>query len=208
MFAHYFNEIYFRFIYSKGLLNNLGNFPKSSIILRFTQKSLRSEALFNAISKGISTLNLSYWKQTSILIINPKLGHFNKFMCITSNEEFTWNLGVVCSESYEQYSIVKKSFVFLNPCKSSCSYYDSSQTGFNSSSHKHCIRQSLKNYREIKVNCSCFILKNVDLVQEIIGQTDNSSHDFCLKDERYVLSFYDNYSKLCTDLCPIDCIHK
>ncbi len=55
------------------------------------------------------------------------------------------------------------------------------------------------------MNCSCFISKDNGNIFELISQSDNTSYNICLKDENYILSFYGNYSKFCTDLCPIDC---
>jgi hypothetical protein len=178
------------------------------VFLIFSPKNLRTDSSFDTISKKFSTIDTSYWKQTPILKISGNSEEYSrKNLCFFISGNYLSTLQFVCLNEMEEYSISKKSFVFLEtPYKSSCSYYDSSQTVFNSSSHKHCIRQCLRNYCEIKMNCSCFIFKDYDeRIYEIISQSDRYSYDICLKDEKYMLSFYNNYSKFCTDLCPIDC---
>ncbi len=180
------------------------------ILLIFSPKNLRTVSSFDTISKKFSTIDTSYWKQTPILKISRNSEEYpTNFFCFIISGNYLLNLQFVCLNEMEEYSISKKSFVFLEtPYKSSCSYYDSSQTVFNSSSYKHCIRQCLRNYCEIKMNCSCFtnIYKdNEKWVYDVISRSDDTSYDICLKDENYMLSFYDNYSKLCTHLCPIDC---
>jgi hypothetical protein len=175
------------------------------IFLIFSEAKSRSESSFDTISKRISTIDTSYWKQTPIFKISAESNENSRF-CFLINRNYFWNIQSVCLGKFEEYSIAKKSFVFLEtPYKSSCSYYDSCQTVFKSSSHKHCIRQCFRNLCEFKMNCSCFILNDDKMIYEIISQSDETSYDICLKDEKYMLSFYDNYSKLCTDLCPIDC---
>ncbi len=107
----------------------------------FSQRKSKSHTLFDTISKRYSNIDTSYWKQTPIIMISTIYeGVFDKVLCFDINKI---NLGITleCLGVFDKYSIAKKSFVFLEtPYKSSCSYYDSSQTVFNSSSHKHCIR--------------------------------------------------------------------
>jgi hypothetical protein len=194
---------------NRNLIRTLEIFKYATIFLKFSQIKSRSKFLFDTISKKRSNFDTSYWKKTSIFKI---FYNFNKksyrSFCLAINENYFLSLKHICLKEFEEHSIAKKSFVFLGtPYKSSCSYYDSSHTVFNSSSHKHCIRQCLRNYCEIKMNCSCFIFKRNEVINEIISQFDSTTYDICLKSKQYMLSFYDNYSKLCTHLCPIDCIN-
>ncbi len=198
-----------KYNYTNGSLIESSKIFKTSLIvsLIFSPKYSRTDSSFDTISKKFSTIDTSYWKQTPILKISRNSEVYSRSsFCFFISGNYFMIFQLVCFNETEEYSIAKKSFVFLEtPYKSSCSYYDSSQTVFNSSSHKHCIRQCLRNYCEIKMNCSCFILKLNNEIYEIISKFDNTSYDICLKDKNFMLSFYDNYSKLCTDLCPIDC---
>ncbi len=166
-------------------------FKNTEIFLKFSQIKSRSDSSFETISKRISTIDTSYWKQTPILMItvNPEESGKGIFFFALDQKNNKRHYFFYLYE-FEECSIAKKSNVYLGtPYKSSCSYYDSSQTVFNSSSHKHCIKQCLRNYYEIKMNCSCFIFKdNYDkTIKEIISQSDKTSYDICLKDQNYVI---------------------
>jgi hypothetical protein len=190
-----------------SVIRYLKIFEETMILLKFSQIKSRSDSSFETISKRISTIDTSYWKQTPILMItvNPEESGMSAFI-FALNDNHNKKYDYYYLFEFEECSITKKSYVYLEiPYKSSCSYYNSSQTVFNSYSQKHCIRQCLRNYCEIKMNCSCFIIEKNKRIIEIISQSDNTSYDICLKDEKYMSSFYDNYSKLCTHLCPIDC---
>ncbi len=41
-----------------------------------------------------------------------------------------------------------------------------------------------------------------------MSQSDNEFNKFeiCLNDTNYMISFYENYTKFCKNLCPVDCI--
>jgi hypothetical protein len=77
----------------------------------------------------------------------------------------------------------------------------------NSLSHEHCVRQCLRHYRGIQINCSCFIYKVIfsdyNVIYYVISQSDNDyKNDNICSDENYSQNI-----KLCTNLCPIDCIN-
>jgi len=104
----------------------------------------------------------------------------------------------------KEFFLVKKSFEFLEfPYESNCIYYDGPKTPFNSLSHEHCIRQCIRYHCQIKLNCSCTAL---DLK---IYETDYgyNNMNFC-RNFSELSNFRDNYKKLCTHLCPIDCIRN
>jgi hypothetical protein len=190
-----------------SVIRRLKIFEKTIIFLKFSQIKSRFDSSFETISKRISNIDTSYWKQTPILMItvNPKESKKNGFF-FALNENHNKKFDIFYLSQFEEYSIAKKSYVYLQiPYKSSCSYYDSSQNVFNTYSHKHCIRQCLTNYCEIKMNCSCYLYKFDISIFDIMSQSDRSLYDICLKNENYMLSFYDNYSKICTHLCSIDC---
>jgi len=151
-------------------------------------------------------LNGKLMKQTDFLRF-----HTNS----TINSETYFSLGI--NDDYEiafflrdntELSLDKKSFELLEfPYKSKCSYYDRSEKPFGSSSHRHCFRQCIIYHCQIKLNCSCSTLGNR------VYETDYGSNDlnFCSQVlyRNYTLdNLRRNYEKLCTDLCPIDCIQN
>ena len=104
-----------------------------------------------------------------------------------------------------------------SPYELKCSYYDSSETPFNSISHKHCIRQRMRYYCEIVLNCSCFGLISEDYIT--INEMDYGfkNIEMCdISDYRNLSNSYlsfsshflNNQSMICTKLCPINCIHN
>jgi hypothetical protein len=109
---------------------------------------------------------------------------------------FQWN---------KQYFLTKETFEFLEtPYKSSCSYYNSNDTIFNSFSDEHCVQQCIRYHYEAEINCSCsvaffhgrtiFILNELDLDSN--GNPNCSSLD--------LHNSLRKYSNFCTDLYPTD----
>jgi hypothetical protein len=168
------------------------------------------------MSKKFFSLDRSYWKQNPIVQILSTFEEVSeKPIFFTVDDSFlkNYNLFEVVLIGNNNYTLAKKSFRFLEtPYKSRCSYYDSSQTIFNSLSHEHCVRQCLRYYCEIQLNCSCFISKSHYVQKsyyDIITQSDRGYDklDICSRDQNYTFYFYESYSKICNKLCPIDCIN-
>jgi hypothetical protein len=140
-----------------------------------------------------------------------------EFVRITTNSnEYDFQLYLNINEDFESKSlsrisnlnfmeqknfmVIKKSFRFLEfPYQSKCSYYNSDKTLFNSSSHKHCVRQCIRFNCEIKINCSCFIIKNTVSQMDYDFQNRNT----CQRSE-YLMTH--NFSIFCENICPNDCI--
>jgi len=104
-----------------------------------------------------------------------------------------------------ELSLFKKSFELLEfPYKSKCSYYDRSETRFNSSSHKHCIRQCIRYLCQIKLNCSCFAL------DQEVRETDYGYNtlNICYNYSEISYLKVNYHKKFCANLCPVDCIKK
>jgi len=155
----------------------------------------------NIVSKEQKILSMNNLKQNNFLRISINSTLFDQIPFVINKD----------LEKYEtiffirngQYSVLKKSFKFLeHPYKSQCSHYDSVQTPFNSLSNTQCIRQCIKYYCELRMNCSCFALRNT------INQMDNGFQnlDIC-QNWTQIESFDERYTKFCTKLCPIDCMN-
>jgi hypothetical protein len=100
----------------------------------------------------------------------------------------------------KNFMVIKKSFRFLElPYQSKCSYYNSDKTLFNSSSHKHCVRQCIRFHCEIKIKCSCFIIKNTVNQMDYGFQNRNPC-------KHTHLGYMQNFGIFCENLCPNDCI--
>jgi hypothetical protein len=194
---------------NESLIENL---PKDNcdLILQFPKFNSRTIVSNNNYLQRILSSDKSYWKQTPIIQISTNSMvenlKFSLRKAYLENElfsDFQWN---------QNYYLAKKSFEFLEtPYESRCSYYDSIETklNFGSLSHKQCIRQCLRHYCEIEMNCSCFIYKHFNYHKIIFSQLDSVSNNLniCPNDSIIINHFYPKYSKLCTNLCPINCIN-
>jgi hypothetical protein len=100
----------------------------------------------------------------------------------------------------KNFTVIKKSFRFLEfPYESKCSYYNSDKTLFNSSSHKHCVRQCIRFNCEFKINCLCFMIGFTVKQMDYGFQNRNP----CQRSEFSNFSIFEIF---CENLCPNDCI--
>jgi hypothetical protein len=115
-------------------------------IIKYPQLSSKYLNTNKNFSEKIFSLDRSYWKKNSIIRFSTKFKEvsrmgifltFNKNVLKTQkNNYFEWN---------KVYFLTKKSFEFLGtPYKSSCSYYDSDDTIFNSFSNEHCVQRCIR----------------------------------------------------------------
>ncbi len=205
------------FLKIKHKLRNESIFENSKIfntITLFIEYSRLKTNLESNNNKFENSNDRSYWTQTPIFQISSNLKEFsqNLFSFTTLGNFLKIFNNYVILNYNQNYTLTKKSFQMLGfPYQSKCSYYDSNQTIFDSVSHDHCVRQCLRYYCEIKMNCSCFLLKfKRKYYQKLFIQSDVvfNSFDICLKDRNLMISFYENYTKFCNNLCPIDCISE
>jgi hypothetical protein len=194
---------------NESLIENLPKY-NYNLIIQFPKFNSRTIVSNNNYSQRILSLDKSYWKQMAIIQIstdsmveNIEFSLRKEYLEHELFSSFQWN---------QNYYLAKKSFEFLEtPYESRCSYYDSSETklNFDSLSHKQCIRKCLRHYCEIEMNCSCFIYKHFKYHKIIFSQLDSVSNNLniCPNDSIIINHFYPKYSKLCTNLCPINCIN-
>jgi hypothetical protein len=134
--------------------------------------------------------------------------HFQLYLNINKDFEerdlsLTYHFFKIKFMEQKNFMVIKKSFRFLEfPYQSKCSYYNSDKTLFNSSSHKHCVRQCIRFNCEIKINCSCFTIKNT------VNQMDYGFQNLspCQMDNYKYKLISHNFKILCENLCPNDCI--
>jgi hypothetical protein len=214
-------------LYPRDLLNLFENKHKFSnesiiqnfkkfvpyIILNFPQFNIRDRNTNENVSQRILYLDKSYWKRTPIIRISTNSSGISKFnLDFTTNKNYVKDLKVFSSDILwnKEHYLAKKSFKFLEiPYKSSCSYYDSSQTIFNSLSHEHCVRLCLRHFCELQLNCSCFLDKHQIEVYSIISQYDEDlkSDSICTEKNLNSSKFYFDNINNCINLCPINCIN-
>jgi hypothetical protein len=103
-------------------------------------------------------------------------------------------------------SFTKFSKIFLKrPYKSDCSYYDDSQTAFESNSFDNCITKCYRNKCELNYMCLVWVFKGVILEH---GFNNSNIHQFC---DESVIQKCENNNKIkeqCLKLCPIDCVFE
>jgi len=157
-------------------------------------------------------MDRSYWKQRPVIHISTKYIEFSKTIFQFSlNKNYLKNINFeqIALKHNEELYFSKKSFEFLEaPYESRCKYYENQWNKFNSSSHDHCIRQCLRYYCEIKLNCTCFIFKVQNEFVELSTQLDTDSDKICSENLDYMKNFYEIYTKLCINSCPIDCLSE
>jgi hypothetical protein len=191
----------------------IDNFIKKQnivILLKYFELNLKNRN-FNEFSLNRKRIiDKSYWKQKPFIQISTNSTKFSEYLLAfdlkdsfgikTDFQFFSFNQN-------KEYSLSKKSLKFLEfPYESKCSYYESSETIFNSLSHEHCIRQCIRYNCEVKLNCSCFDINFEE--SEILNQLDFGFRnlEFCQNDGQLLETFTENYTKICKSLCPIDCI--
>jgi hypothetical protein len=134
--------------------------------------------------------------------------HFQLYLHIDKDFEVDYGYGLPNLKYFfkvefmeqKNFMVIKKSFRFLEfPYESKCSYYNSDKTLFNSSSHKHCVRQCIRFNCEIKKNCSCFIIKHTVNQMDYGFQNRNP----CQYNQSEIITFFETF---CKNLCPNDCI--
>ena len=103
------------------------------------------------------------------------------------------------------FSISKKIYKYLeSPYKSKCSYYNN-KTPFNSISKEDCIRQCIRYYCELRLNCS------VNILNGIISEFDKEFNNFLYCNESEINkceSLQFNLTIDCDKYCSIDCIYE
>jgi hypothetical protein len=164
---------------------------------------------FSLNSKRI--IDKSYWKQKPFIQISTNSTKFSEhFLAFDFNKNIRYktDFQLFSFNQNKEYSLGKKSFKFLEfPYESKCSYYESSETIFNSLSHEHCIRQCIRYNCEVKLNCSCVGINFKE--DDVLDQLDFGLRNlqFCQNDGQLLGTFTENYTKICESLCPIDCIN-
>ncbi len=192
----------------------IDNFIKKQnivIFLKYFELNLKNRN-FNEFSLNRKRIiDKGYWKQKPFIQISTNSTKFSEYLLAFDLKESFGNEADSEFFSFNQnkeYSLSKKSLKFLEfPYQSKCSYYESSETIFNSLSHEHCIRQCIRYNCEVKLNCSCFGINFKKC--EILDQLDFGFQnlEFCQNDDQLLEKFTENYTKICKSLCPIDCIN-
>jgi hypothetical protein len=201
-----------RHLKNESLIGNLKIFDYVFLFVKFSRFNSNYLLSNENVSQRILNMDRSYWKQTPVIQISTKYIEFSKKIYqFLLNKNYLKNLNFeqTALERNEEFYFSKKSFEFLGaPYKSRCNYYENQWNKFNSSSHDHCIRQCFRYYCQIKLNCSCLIFKVKKKFVEISTQLDMDSDKICSKNLDYMKNFYEIYTKLCVNLCPIDCLSE
>lgn len=96
-----------------------------------------------------------------VKITNSTEYYFKFFFNIEKDFEAEHNFLSIESNQQKELIVIKKQFQFLEyPYKSNCNNYKTSKSIFNSLSQKHCIRQCIRYYYEMRDNCTRFAFKN------------------------------------------------
>jgi hypothetical protein len=196
---------------NESIIRNFKILSSLVLYVRYPQINLRNNALNFNVSQRILTMDKSFWKQRPIIEISSNSSEVDRnYLYIATNKNYLKNFKTVSFfitlNTSAEFTLTKNSFQFLEfPYKSRCSYYESRDTIFSSLSHEHCVRNCLRNYCEIKMNCSCFVTILNEKVIEIRTNLDENNNNICSNNNN-LLSFYKKYEKFCTNLCPIDCI--
>ncbi len=101
-------------------------------------------------------------KQREIIRITTNSNEYVLLINFNINKDFEGfqNFFLINSGEQKDFMVTIKSFRFLEfPYESKCSYYNSKKTLFNSTSHKHCVRQCILYNCEKVMTCSCFTFK-------------------------------------------------
>jgi len=162
-----FDHSYLQDYYNQFMTS--GQCIKGSLIQILSQSKL-SGLTFNYFAYNQGNISL---KNSLIGNYVEKRNFFQLYTNLTANSRIPFKLIIVKDfdrltsievlslRKNNEFFLLKKSFEFLEfPYKSKCSYYNSLKKPFNSSNQKHCIRQCIRYYCEIKLNCSCFGLDN------------------------------------------------
>jgi hypothetical protein len=195
---------------NESLIDNLKTYF-IMIFVKFSQINSKDLRLKDEFKRNIPPLNRNFWKQTPVIQISTNFNEINKYgIQLALNKKYFKNIDIetIFQNRNENYYFTKKSFEFLKtPYNSRCSYYERNDRIFNSLLQEHCIRRCFRSYCETEMNCSCFINKLQNKIIEFYSQLDNGFDNICSKDINFMSTFYNNYTKLCTHFCPIDCIN-
>jgi hypothetical protein len=159
-------------------------------------------------SEKIFSLDRNYWKKNSIIRFSTKFKEVSR-MAIYFNKnvlKLPWN-GNNIFEWNKAYFLAKKSFELLGtPYKSSCSYYNSNDTIFNSFSNEHCVQRCIRYHCHIKFNCSCPpALSNGNNIFNL-NEFDHRFNENVNCNSLDLSILLEKYSNFCFELCPNDCI--
>jgi len=181
-----------------SLIQILSQFNSVNLILKYfvhNQRNITYKRHFNG----------NYVKQKDFLQIYPNSTMNSKLEFAFSIDDYNSHDDDGVRRRYllidlkgdKKLSLFKKSFELLKfPYKSKCSYYDRSETPFNSSSYRHCIRQCFRYLCQSKLNCSCFVLNGE------VHQTDYGYKSLNICHNYYYFAILEhNYTKLCTNFC-------
>jgi hypothetical protein len=191
----------------------IDNFIKNQnivILLKYLELNSKNRNFKEFSLNRKRIIDKSYWKQKPFIQISTNSTKFSEYLLafdLNKNVGYETDFQLFSFNQNKEYSLGKKSLKFLEfPYESKCSYYESSETIFNSLSHEHCIRQCIRYNCEVKLNCSCFVINFKD---EILDQLDFGFQnlEFCQNDDQLLETFTQNYTKICKSLCPIDCIN-
>ncbi len=177
-------------------------------IIKYPQLSSKYMNNNKNFSEKIFSLDRSYWKKNSIIRFSTKFKEVSRMGIF-----LTFNKNVLKIQSYwnfewnKVYFLIKKSFEFLGtPYKSSCSYYDSNDTIFNSFSNEHCVQRCIRYHCHIKLNCSCpTALYNSNNIFNLNEFDHRFNENVNCNSSNLSISLR-KYSNFCTELCPNDCI--
>jgi hypothetical protein len=188
-----------------SLINGLKDYDLGFSIVYMTTN--KKENLLEMKRKYFPTFVNLRQQEFLRITTNSNEYHFKLYLHIDKNFEIEPlfignNFYKVEFMEQKNFMVIKKSFRFLEfPYQSKCSYYNSDKTLFNSSSHKHCVRQCIRFNCEIKINCSCFIVKHT--INQMDHGFQNRNHcQMGYNNERNIYIF----KRICENLCPNDCI--
>jgi len=198
------------YLINGSLIDNLIKKQNIIILLKYLELNLKNRNFNEFTLNTKRIIDKNYWKKRQFIQISTnstKFSEYNLAFDLIKNVGNLSNFQIFSFNQNKEYSLGKKSLKFLEfPYESKCSYYESSETIFNSLSHEHCIRQCIRYNCEVKLNCSCFVINFKD---EILDQLDFGFQnlEFCQNDDQLLETFTENYTKICKSLCPIDCIN-
>ncbi len=179
-------------------------------IIKYPQLSSKYMNNNKNFSEKIFSLDRNYWKKNSIIRFSTKFKEVSrKHIYLTFkknvlkfpshlNNYFEWN---------KAYFLTKKSFELLGtPYKSSCSYYNSNDTIFNSFSNEHCVQRCIRYHCHIKLNCSCPLAFSFDNNIFNLYEFDHRFNEDVNCNSSDLSISLRKYHNFCTELCPNDCI--
>jgi hypothetical protein len=204
---------------NESLIEILVNFGETLIFVNYPILNSRRLDLNESISENLFPKNARYLENAPIIQISTNFNKISTMKTLFGTDDsffkvlFKSNIEEIYLNRNTESLLTKKTFEYLEtPYASRCSYYDKSRTVFDSVSNEHCIQQCLRNYCETKLNCSCYVINIFGFLFDTISQTHNLSNNLqvCELELTHIKYFhkFDNYTKFCTDLCPIDCIQN